>query len=76
MALDQITNEEILKDIADTEAEIVQMTQEAEHLEITPHGLPSVRWNHMRASVRRNGIAERQKFIAKLRKILEERGAR
>ena len=68
-----IPTEEILKDIADTEAEIVQMEREAEHYSKTPIGAPTTRLDHMRAAARKSGIEERKEFIKKLRSILKYR---
>lgn len=68
-----IPDSEVLKDIADTEAEIRQMEAEAEFLESTPMSLPSAKWDHMRASGRRSGIVARKDFIAKLQRLLELR---
>ena len=68
-----IPTEEILKDIADTEAEIAQMEQEAEHYSKTPLSAPTARLNHMRSDARRTGIKERKEFIEKLRAILDYR---
>lgn len=70
---EHITDEELLRDIRDTQIEIDRMTYEAEHLEKTPLSLPSARLDHMRAASRRNGIKERQRFIEKLNAILEYR---
>jgi len=68
-----IPTSEIEQDIVDTEREIAQMELEALHFEQTPYSLPEARLNHMKASVRRTGIKERQEFIAKLKEILNER---
>jgi len=68
-----IPDDEVLRDIADTEFEIRQMTAEAEHLEKTPMSLPSARMDHMRASARRSGIKDREEFIQKLKKLLQLR---
>ena len=68
-----IPTSELIKDIEDTEAEIVTMEKEAEHLEKTPLSLPTARIDHMKASARRSGIKERQEFIQKLNTILEYR---
>ena len=68
-----ISTEEILQDIADTEAEIVTMEAEADHLEKTPHGTADAKINHMKASARRTGIKERRVFIADLKSILAYR---
>lgn len=70
-----IPTSEIEQDILDTELEIAQMEQEAEHLSQTPDSMREARWNHMRASARRTGIQERREFIAKLKQILAERAA-
>ncbi|MFZ3032289.1 MAG: hypothetical protein WA082_04590 [Candidatus Moraniibacteriota bacterium] len=64
---------EIEHDILETEAEIVTMTREAEHLEKTPLSLPTARWDHMRAQSRRGGIVKRQEFLQKLKAILAVR---
>lgn len=68
-----IPDVEILKDIADTEAEIKQMEIEAEHYSKTPLFAPTARLDHMRADNRRDGIRERQDFIKKLQAILDYR---
>jgi hypothetical protein len=47
-----ISTEEILQDITDTQEEIVKMKIEAEHLAKTPLSLQSARWDHMRADAR------------------------
>jgi len=64
-----ISDEEILHDIEDTTREIAEMEIEAEHLEQTPLSMRDARWDHMRASARRTGIAERKEFVAKLQKL-------
>ena len=69
----QSPDEVIRQDIAETEREIQTMMEEAAHLEGTPMSLSSARWDHMRASARRTGVAEMQWFVAKLKKILELR---
>mgnify|MGYP001566165621 CR=1 len=71
----QIPTSEIEQDIADTEAEISKMKREAEHLEKTPFSLRESRMNHLRASGRRSGIKERQKFVENLKAILQYRFA-
>ncbi len=68
-----ISTAEIEQDILETEREIAQAEREAEHLERTPDSMREARWDHMRASARRSGIAERKEFIAKLKAILAER---
>lgn len=68
-----IPTAEIEQDILDTEREIAQMEVEAAHLEQTPLSMREARWNHMKASVRRDGIKERREFIARLKGILEFR---
>lgn len=70
-----IPTAEMEQDILDTEREIAQMAQEAEHLAGTPIHMREARWDHMRAEARRSGIKERQEFIAKLKAILEYRRA-
>jgi hypothetical protein len=61
-------SEEIRKDIADTEAEIVTMERE-----IQGFRLLGDRLSHMRAESRVTGITQRRDFIAKLEKILTEK---
>jgi len=73
-ANEHIPTAEIIADIQATEAEIVWMEREAEHFERTPMSLPHARWDHMRASARRTGIAERKAFVSKLNHLLELRG--
>lgn len=68
-----ISTEEILQDIADTEAEIVTMARDADHLEQTPFSSKDAKWNHMRASAYRGGIKKRREFIADLKSILAYR---
>lgn len=69
-----IPTDEVLRDLADTEAEIVTMGREAEHLEQTPLSLPTARLDHMRAAARSDGIAKRREFVSKLKRLLELRG--
>lgn len=64
-----ITNEEILKDIADTEAEIVTLTKESQ-----AYSMLEDRMSQFRADCRRDGIRERNAFIEKLKNILRTRG--
>ncbi len=70
---ERISTQKILKDISDTEAEIRQMKEEAEHLEKTPLHMREAKWDHMRAQSRRTGIEGRKKFIEELKAILEVR---
>lgn len=60
---------EVLKDIADTEAEIVQMEREIEG-----HLLIGDRLSRFRADAKRSGIKDRREFIARLENLLKERG--
>lgn len=69
-----IPTAEIEQDILDTEREIAMMEREAEHLAQTPHSMREAKWDHMRASARRSGIAQRKEFVEKLRAVLRERG--
>lgn len=69
-----ISTDEVLRDIADTETEIVQMEREAEHLEKTPLSMRTARLDHLRADARRDGITRRKEFIAKLNRLLDLRG--
>jgi hypothetical protein len=66
--LDHITNEEIEQDILDTENEITTMQREIEGFRILGDRL-----SHFKADARRDGIAQRQEFITKLRGILAGR---
>jgi hypothetical protein len=66
---DHIPTEEIKRDIADTEAEIVTMEREMEGLRLIRDRL-----SHFKADARRDGIQRRQEFISKLKAILTERG--
>ena len=68
-----IPTEEIKRDILETQAEIIQMKKEKEHLIATPMRMKETRWNHMRAEVRDSGIENRKKFIKKLEAILDFR---
>lgn len=68
-----IPTEQVLKDIGDTEREIREMEEEADHLEATPATSPDYKLNHFRASARRTGIEERKKFCADLRKLIYAR---
>ncbi len=63
-----IPTSEIEQDIADTEAEIIQMTREA-----AGYDLIGDRMSRFRADARRSGIRERKEFIDNLRQILEAR---
>lgn len=65
---DHIPTDEILKDIADTEYEIETMEREIKGL-----SMMSDRMSHFRADARRSGIKERQAFIEKLKKIIQDR---
>lgn len=69
MSNDHIPTSEILRDIADTEAEIRQYEREIPALETLGDKM-----SLYRAEYRRNGIQERKAFIEKLRAILAERG--
>jgi hypothetical protein len=71
-----IPDAEIEQDILDTEREITQMELEAERLAETPLSMPDARLQHMRADSRRSGIAERKKFVADLKAILDYRRGR
>lgn len=64
-----ITTEEMLKDIADTEAEIATMERE-----IKGFRLLGDRLSHMRADARVSGIQQRREFIGEVQKIIAERG--
>lgn len=64
---------EIEQDIADTKQEIALLRGEIAALEATPQGSADFKMAHFRASGKRNGIKERETFIAKLREILDER---
>ena len=68
MKNDHIPTSEILKDIADTQAEINQMEREEK-------GYRQIgdRMSIFRADARVSGIAERREFIAKLEDILKAR---
>ena len=68
-----ISDEEIYRDIADTEAEILQLQRELRHYESAPQGARTYRLDQLRADYRRNGIRERQEFIGKLRNLLAMR---
>lgn len=70
---EHIPSAEIEKDILETEMEIVKLEREAAHLEQTPISLASARLDHIRASARRSGIAEREQFVKNLKRILELR---
>ena len=63
----------IEQDIADTQAEIAQMEEEAKYLSATPLSMPTERWDHIRADARETGIKERKVFIEQLEAILEVR---
>lgn len=63
-----IPTEEIRKDIADTEAEIVTMARELEGFRLLGD-----RWSMMRADYRETGIRQRREFVKKLNAILAER---
>ena len=63
-----IPTEEIIKDIRDTEAEIVQLEREEQGLRLIGD-----RMSVFRADARITGIRERKEFIEKLKKILKER---
>lgn len=69
MSNESIPTEEILTDIADTEAEIAKMEREAEAFRMLGDRMSS-----FRADARVTGIAERREFIRKLDDILKTRG--
>ena len=69
-----IPTETVLQDITDTEWEIRQMTEEAEHLEATPRLSYDYKMNNFRASAKRSGIEERKKFCENLRELIHARG--
>ena len=68
-----IPTTEVLQDITDTEKEIRELTEEANHLEATPHTSPDFKINNFRASAKRTGIEERKKFVADLRELIHAR---
>ena len=68
MTHDDISTAEMLKDIADTEAEIVTMERE-----IQGFRLLGDRLSHMKADARVTGIQQRKDFIAKVQAIIAER---
>jgi hypothetical protein len=68
MSADHISTEEIERDIADTEAEIVTMQREMDGLRLIGD-----RMSLFRADARRYGIQERREFIDKLQEILRGR---
>jgi len=70
---EHISTKEIKQDILDTQREINQMKEEAEHLETTPTGMSDTRFNHMKGQARRSGIESREIFIKRLNTILEIR---
>ena len=63
----------VLQDITDTEREIREMTEEADHLEATPQSSPDYKMNNFRASARRTGIEKRQEFVKNLRELVHAR---
>ena len=63
-----ISNDEILKDIGETEHEIRVMLREMDGFRIIGDRL-----SRMRADARESGIKERKEFIEKLEAILEMR---
>lgn len=64
-----ISSEEILQDIRETEAEIAVMKREEQGLRMVGD-----RMSVFRADARLTGIQERSLFIGKLKAILAERG--
>lgn len=66
--VDGISVEEMRQDIADTEAEIVEMQRELEGFRLLGD-----RWSQLRADVRVTGIRQRREFIAKVTKLIEAR---
>lgn len=67
-ANDHIPTEEIHKDIADTEAEIVTMEREEKGLRLI-----GTRLTVFQADARRDGICRRKEFVTKLQALLAER---
>lgn len=66
--IDNISNEEIIRDISDTWNEIFLFEREEKGFRIIGD-----RWSIMRADHRAQGIIERKEFIKKLENILKER---
>lgn len=64
-----IPTSEVKQDIADTEAEIVTLEREIKGLEILGDKM-----SMFRATGKKSGIKERQKFISKLKELLKARG--
>lgn len=69
MSHENITTEEMLQDIAETEQEIETMKRELEGFRLIGD-----RWSLMRADYRVMGIQAREQFLVKVRAILAERG--
>ena len=61
----EITREEMLKDVADTEEEIAVMEREIQGLRLLGD-----RWSQMRADARVTGISERREFIEKVKALI------
>jgi len=69
MSHETIASEEMLRDIADTEAEIETMERE-----IKAFRLLGDRWSLMKADARVTGIQKRMEFIVKVKALLAARG--
>ena len=69
MSHETIASEEMLRDIADTEAEIETMERE-----IKAFRLLGDRWSLMKADARVTGIQKRMELIVKVKALLAERG--
>lgn len=73
--LTHISDEEIVKDIADTEKEIAEEESSADayrQLALAGH---DPKMNNFRATAARSGVERRKNFIAKLRQLQEYRKA-
>ena len=69
MSHETIASEEMLRDIADTEAEIETMERE-----IKAFRLLGDRWSLMKADARVTGIQKRMELIVKVKALLAARG--
>ena len=70
-----IPDDEIERDIQDTQMEIWTLQDEIKALEMTPIYSRDAKINFMKASAKKNGIIDRKEFIEKLQAIINYRKA-
>ena len=71
-----VPDDEVRRDIADTEAEIRTLEQEVRALELFPPESTDYKMARFRAGGKRLAILERRQFVEKLTELLAARAAR